>query len=320
MKIGVFDSGIGGLSVLHEARKVLPDEHYLYYADTAHVPYGTKPKEEIRGYIFEAVTFLRDQGCEAVVVACNTATSVAIDDLRAAFSLPIIGMEPAVKPAVQANQHQRVLVFATEMTLREPKVHNLVSKVDNAGIVDYLSLQELVLFSERFEFGEDTFHRRPGVRGNIVDGDDKRAVGVGHGRLAQVDGSGGRRGGRGGGVFYGSYGSYGSHRSHRSHRSHGRRKWLRGCRRQFRYGVFLDGWLYDGRRRAFPVRFQFHALRYRLRHHRRKQRQFFLNRFPQRRSLQTAYGTIARAQSAQRIEKSSPCRVKKVNRAVVGGT
>ena len=155
MKIGVFDSGIGGLSVLHEARKVLPDEHYLYYADTAHVPYGTKPKEEIRGYIFEAVTFLRDQGCEAIVVACNTATSVAIDDLRAAFSLPIIGMEPAVKPAVQANQHQRVLVFATEMTLREPKFHNLVSKVDNEGIVDYLSLQELVLFSERFEFGED---------------------------------------------------------------------------------------------------------------------------------------------------------------------
>jgi glutamate racemase len=155
MKIGVFDSGIGGLSVLHEARKVLPNEHYLYYADTAHVPYGTKPKEEIRGYIFEAIGFLRDQGCEAIVVACNTATSVAIDDLRASFSLPIIGMEPAVKPAVQANQHKRVLVFATEMTLQEPKFHNLVSKVDNEGIVDYLSLQELVLFSERFEFGED---------------------------------------------------------------------------------------------------------------------------------------------------------------------
>jgi glutamate racemase len=156
MKIGVFDSGIGGLSVLHEARKVLPHEHYLYYADTAHVPYGTKPKEEIRGYSFEAITFLRDQGCDAIVVACNTATSVAIDDLRAAFSLPIIGMEPAVKPAVQANNHKRVLVFATEMTLKEPKFHNLVSKVDNEGIVDYLSLQELVLFSERFEFAAET--------------------------------------------------------------------------------------------------------------------------------------------------------------------
>jgi glutamate racemase len=156
MKIGVFDSGIGGLSVLHVARKVLPDEHYLYYADTAHVPYGTKPKEEIRGYIFAAITFLRDQGCEAIVVACNTATSVAIDDLRAAFTLPIIGMEPAVKPAVQAHDQKRVLVVATEMTLKEPKFHNLVSKVDNDGIVDYLSLQELVLFSERFAFEDET--------------------------------------------------------------------------------------------------------------------------------------------------------------------
>lgn len=155
MRIGVFDSGIGGLSVLHEARKTMPDEDFLYYADTAHVPYGTKPKEEIRGYIFDAIRFLRDQGCEAIVVACNTATSVAIDDLRATFSLPIIGMEPAVKPAVQAHNHKRVLVFATEMTLKEPKFHNLVAKVDNAGIVDYLSLQGLVMRSERFEFGDD---------------------------------------------------------------------------------------------------------------------------------------------------------------------
>jgi glutamate racemase len=155
MKIGVFDSGIGGLSVLHEAWKTMPDEHFLYYADTAHVPYGTKPKEEIRGYIFDAIRFLRDQGCEAIVVACNTATSVAIDDLRATFSLPIIGMEPAVKPAVQAHNHKRVLVFATEMTLKEPKFHNLVAKVDNEGIVDYLSLQGLVMLSERFQFEDD---------------------------------------------------------------------------------------------------------------------------------------------------------------------
>lgn len=156
MKIGIFDSGIGGLSVLHEALKVLPNEHYLYYADTAHVPYGTKPKDEIRRYIFDAVAFLRDQGCEAVVIACNTATSVAIDDLRAAFTFPIIGMEPAVKPAVEAHNHKRVLVFATEMTLKEPKFHNLVAKIDNEGIVDYLSLQELVMFSERFEFDSPT--------------------------------------------------------------------------------------------------------------------------------------------------------------------
>jgi len=174
MKIGVFDSGIGGLSVLHEARKLLPDEHYLYYADTAHVPYGTKPKDEIRDYIFVAIAFLRDQGCEAIVVACNTATSVAIDDLRAAFSLPIIGMEPAVKPAVQAQARKRVLVFATEMTLKEPKFHNLVSKVDNQGIVDYLSLQELVRFSEAFRFDPETV--MPYLQGRLA-GVDASAYG-----------------------------------------------------------------------------------------------------------------------------------------------
>lgn len=175
MKIGVFDSGIGGLSVLHEARKVMPDEHYLYYADTAHVPYGTKPKEEIRGYIFDAIGFLVDLGCEAILVACNTATSVAIDDLRATFKLPIIGMEPAVKPAVQAHSHKRVLVFATEMTLKEPKFHNLVAKVDNEGIVDYLSLQGLVMLSERFAFEDEQV--RPYLRAQL-EGLDLSAYGA----------------------------------------------------------------------------------------------------------------------------------------------
>jgi glutamate racemase len=156
MKIGIFDSGVGGLTVLHEARRALPGAHYLYYADTAHVPYGTKPKEEVKGYVFEAVRFLVAQGCEAVVIACNTATSVAIEDLRAAFALPIIGMEPAVKPAVEAHDDKRVLVFATELTLREPKFHNLVARVDNEGVVDYLSMQELVMFAERFDFSDAT--------------------------------------------------------------------------------------------------------------------------------------------------------------------
>ena len=156
MKIGIFDSGVGGLTVLHEARKALPGAHYLYYADTAHVPYGTKPKEEVKGYVFEAVRFLVAQGCEAVVIACNTATSVAIEDLRAAFALPIIGMEPAVKPAVEAHDDKRVLVFATELTLREPKFHNLVARVDNEGVVDYLSMQELVMFAEHFDFSDAT--------------------------------------------------------------------------------------------------------------------------------------------------------------------
>jgi glutamate racemase len=152
MKIGIFDSGIGGLSVLHEVLKAFPGERYLYYADTAHVPYGDKPKAEVRDYVFAAVEFLHRQGCDAVLVACNTATSVAIDDLRRAFPEPIVGMEPAVKPAVLAARRKRVLVLATEMTLREPKFHHLVTRVDRAGIVDYLALQDLVVRAERFQF------------------------------------------------------------------------------------------------------------------------------------------------------------------------
>ena len=77
MKIGIYDSGIGGLSVLHQARKMLPDAEFLYYADEKHVPYGEKTREEIKGYVEEILNFLIDHGVDAVVIACNTATSVA---------------------------------------------------------------------------------------------------------------------------------------------------------------------------------------------------------------------------------------------------
>jgi glutamate racemase len=152
MKIGIFDSGVGGLTVLREALGALPGERYLYYADIDHVPYGNKTKAEVRGFAFDAIRFLAARGAQVVVVACNTATSVAIEDLRAHFDFPIIGMEPAVKPAVLASGDKRVLVLATEMTLREPKFHDLVAKVDREGVVDYLPMQELVAFAERFEF------------------------------------------------------------------------------------------------------------------------------------------------------------------------
>ncbi|RPI77089.1 MAG: glutamate racemase [Desulfobacteraceae bacterium] len=152
MKIGFFDSGVGGLTVLYEALKVLPHEDYLYYGDTAHVPYGNKPKEIVRNYVMEAVDFMVGKGIQALVVSCNAATSAAIDALRAKYSFPIIGMEPAVKPAVSDSAGKRVLVFATEMTLREEKFQRLVANVDNSGIVDYVPLQELVMHAERFEF------------------------------------------------------------------------------------------------------------------------------------------------------------------------
>jgi glutamate racemase len=156
MQIGVFDSGIGGITVLHDALKMLPDEDYIYYADTLNVPYGPKPKDEVKKYVFNAVEFIIKQGVKAVVIACNTATSVAVKDLRAKYSIPIIGMEPAVKPAIENNKdiNKRVLVTATALTLKEEKLQNLIARLDSEHIVDLLPLPGLVEFAERFEFDE----------------------------------------------------------------------------------------------------------------------------------------------------------------------
>jgi glutamate racemase len=156
MKIGFFDSGIGGITVLKEALRVMPKEDYIYFADTSHVPYGQKPKDEVKGYIFDAVDFILSFGVKALVVACNTATSIAIKDLRKEYSIPIIGMEPAVKPAVANTDGsgKRVLVFATPLTLKESKFKNLVSQVDVNNIVDFLPLPELVNYAEGLEFDE----------------------------------------------------------------------------------------------------------------------------------------------------------------------
>ncbi len=151
-KIGFLDSGFGGITVLSEALRQLPQENYIYYADIEHVPYGTKTKEEVRKYVFQAVEFLVTQGIKALVVACNTATSIAVRELRGKYDFPILGMEPAVKPAVQNGNGKRVLVFATALTLREEKFHNLVQRVDQEHVVDYLPFPELVELAENMIF------------------------------------------------------------------------------------------------------------------------------------------------------------------------
>src|SRR5258708_7668489 len=99
LPIAIFDSGIGGLTVLQRALQELPNEKFIYYADTEHVPYGIKPKEEVKKYVLQAAAFLNDVGIKALLVACNTATSIAVQELRTIYSFPVLGMEPAVKPA-----------------------------------------------------------------------------------------------------------------------------------------------------------------------------------------------------------------------------
>lgn len=157
MSIAFFDSGIGGITVLHEALKMLPSEDYIYFADTLNAPYGTKSREEVRTLVFNAVDFIVSLGVSAVVIACNTATSVAVEDLRRRYAIPIIGMEPAVKPAVEktGGTQKRVLVTATPLTLKEEKLKNLIDRIDNEHIVDLLPLPGLVTFAETFEFREN---------------------------------------------------------------------------------------------------------------------------------------------------------------------
>ncbi|MBM7625053.1 glutamate racemase [Sporohalobacter salinus] len=156
MKIGVFDSGVGGITVLKDSLRELPNQDYIYYADIANVPYGTKPKEEVKRYVFEAVEFIAEKEVNALVIACNTATSIAIADLRKVFEFPIIGMEPAVKPAVEKNRTKKVLVTATPLTLKEKKFQDLVSKIGSEDIIEPLPLPKLVEFAENFIFDEQT--------------------------------------------------------------------------------------------------------------------------------------------------------------------
>jgi glutamate racemase len=115
--IGVFDSGVGGLSVLREIRRELPGEGLLYVADSGYAPYGDKSTELIEARSIAIVEFLLSQNAKAIVVACNTATGVAIGTLRAKFSLPIIAMEPAVKPAVTHTKSGVIGVLATSRTI-----------------------------------------------------------------------------------------------------------------------------------------------------------------------------------------------------------
>ena len=120
-KIGIFDSGAGGLSVFREIRKVLPDEEYIYYSDSANCPYGEKTVEFIIDRCRQITEFLINEGVEIIVVACNTATAAAIRTLREEYPIKFIGMEPAIKPAAQLTRTGIVGVLATAGTLKSEK-------------------------------------------------------------------------------------------------------------------------------------------------------------------------------------------------------
>lgn len=137
--IGIFDSGIGGLSVFREIRKVLPEQSYIYYSDNAYCPYGEKSREYIIDRARAITRFLLDKGCEIIVVACNTATAAAISTLREEFPVKFIGMEPAIKPAAQSTKTGVVGVLATAGTLKATKYIDTRARwAQNVSIVEHI--------------------------------------------------------------------------------------------------------------------------------------------------------------------------------------
>lgn len=127
--VGILDSGLGGLSVLNEIRKVLPNESIIYFGDSAWCPYGARHADEIQRRVFTVTDFLIDRGCKLIVVACNSATIAAVEALRASYPLPFVGMEPGVKPAAAHTKTGTIGVLATEASLAGEKFHRLVSNL-----------------------------------------------------------------------------------------------------------------------------------------------------------------------------------------------
>ncbi len=151
--IGVFDSGVGGISVLREMVKIMPKERFIFFGDSANAPYGVRPVEEIKELTFSNVKKLLEMDSKAIVVACNTATSAAVRDLRNTYEdLPIVGIEPALKPATHMFPEGRIAVMATPMTIKQQKFKSLMERfredaevipVPCPGLMDYVESGEL---------------------------------------------------------------------------------------------------------------------------------------------------------------------------------
>ena len=151
--IGVFDSGVGGMTLLHELIKLMPHEDYIYFADVDHVPYSHQSPENILQFVDEAVQYLIQRGCKVIVLACNTATNVAVELLREKYELPIVAIQPAVKVAADHSEDdKRILTCATPVTLKSTRYQNLVRSLNIEHRLDNLPLPGLVEFAERGVF------------------------------------------------------------------------------------------------------------------------------------------------------------------------
>ena len=136
LPVAVMDSGIGGISVLKEIVKLMPNEDCIFFGDSVNAPYGTKELSQIQEIVMDRAQYLYSKGIKALVVACNTATSAPIGLLRDRYrDIPVIGIEPALKPAVSGDEKHTVVVMATPMTIREDKFRSLMAKYADEGTV-----------------------------------------------------------------------------------------------------------------------------------------------------------------------------------------
>lgn len=158
--IGLFDSGVGGLSILRELRRLAPSERYLYYADTRWFPYGGRPAAEIRKRSFAITRRLLDDNAKLIVVACNTASAAALDDLRNAFSVPFVGMVPGLKPAVERSASRKVAILATPGTLGGELYHRVVAEFGSGATITEVPGHGLAEFVEGGELDSPALHAR----------------------------------------------------------------------------------------------------------------------------------------------------------------
>lgn len=136
--IGLFDSGVGGTSIWNEIHNLLPNENTIYLADSKNAPYGQKSKEEIIDLSFKNTEFLLHQNCKIIVVACNTATTNAIKELRTKYDVPFIGIEPAIKPAALQSKTQTIGILATKGTLNSELFHKSVANHPDVKIIEQI--------------------------------------------------------------------------------------------------------------------------------------------------------------------------------------
>jgi glutamate racemase len=181
--IGVFDSGVGGLSVLREIRQLFPSEMLVYIADQAHVPYGPRPLEQVRAFAVEITRFLLSQGVKLVVVACNAASAAALQILRQAFpDVPFVGMEPAVKPAAEHTQSGVVGVLATPATFQSALYASVVERFAQDVTLLQHTCPGLVAQIEAGQFDSPETRRilEDGLRPMLAQGIDTVVLGCTH--------------------------------------------------------------------------------------------------------------------------------------------